>query len=253
MRRIVPNSDRENDHGFVRVYPGKLQVENAYVNVPVHNDTTVKDLLGESLKKFGLEGHQVEDYRCSEILLDRGVTERVLSWNERPWEIMKQLGKDSIRQMEMMRFYLQLKQDPHGPNLALFVGNLPPGLSQRNYEHILTEFLGFENKFSSIGPIYYEYGSLVITYENASKAVRFDDFVEDLSGTVLIASLSFRRFVHSKPCGNPGTRIRIYWCCYCRTSNRAWSRPGSSRCWCSSTSSPADARGPSLSAAFASC
>ncbi|XP_058812354.1 diacylglycerol kinase theta isoform X2 [Topomyia yanbarensis] len=164
--------DRENDHGFVRVYPGKLQVENAYVNVPVDNDTTVKDLIGESLKKFGLQEHQIEDYRCSEILLDRGVTERVLSWNERPWEIMKQLGKDSIRQMEMMRFYLQLKQDPHGPNLALFVGNLPPGLSQRNYEHILTEFLGFENKFSSIGPIYYEYGSLVITYENASKAVR---------------------------------------------------------------------------------
>ncbi|XP_062533687.1 diacylglycerol kinase theta isoform X7 [Armigeres subalbatus] len=164
--------DRENDHGFVRVYPGKLQVENAYVNIPVDLDSTVKDLIGESLKKFGLQGHQIEDYRCSEILLDRGVTERVLSWNERPWEIMKQLGKDSIRQMEMMRFYLQLKQDPHGPNLALFVGNLPPGLSQRNYEHILTEILGFENKFSSIGPIYYEYGSLVITYENASKAVR---------------------------------------------------------------------------------
>lgn len=165
------SSDRENDHGFVRVYPGKLQVENAYVNIPVDLDSTVKDLIGESLKKFGLQGHQIEDYRCSEILLDRGVTERVLSWNERPWEIMKQLGKDSIRQMEMMRFYLQLKQDPHGPNLALFVGNLPPGLSQRNYEHILTEILGFENKFSSIGPIYYEYGSLVITYENASKAV----------------------------------------------------------------------------------
>ncbi|XP_050097601.1 diacylglycerol kinase theta isoform X1 [Anopheles aquasalis] len=164
--------DKENDHGFVRVYPGKLQVENAYVIIPVDNDTTVKDLICEALKKFGLQSHQIEDYRCSEILLDRGVTERVLSWNERPWEIMKQLGKDSIRQMELMRFYLQLKQDPHGPNLALFVGNLPPGLSQRNYEHILTEFLGFENKFSSIGPIYYEYGSLVITYENASKAVR---------------------------------------------------------------------------------
>lgn len=168
---VLPRSDKENDHGFVRVYPGKLQVENAYVIIPVDNDTTVKDLICESLKKFGLQSHQIEDYRCSEILLDRGVTERVLSWNERPWEIMKQLGKDSIRQMELMRFYLQLKQDPHGPNLALFVGNLPPGLSQRNYEHILTEFLGFENKFSSIGPIYYEYGSLVITYENASKAV----------------------------------------------------------------------------------
>lgn len=55
---------------------------------------------------------------------------------------MKRLGQDSIRQMELMRFYLQLKQDPHGPNLALFVGNLPPNLSQRNYENLLTEYLG---------------------------------------------------------------------------------------------------------------
>lgn len=84
---------------------------------------------------------------------------------------MKQLAKDSIRQMEIMRFYLQLKRDPHGPNLALFVGNLAPGLSQRIYEQSLIEILGPENKFSSIGPIYYEYGSLVITYENAETAV----------------------------------------------------------------------------------
>lgn len=70
------------------------------------------------------------------------VSERVLQRDEKPWEIVKSLGKDSIRQMELMRFYLQLKQDPHGPNLALFVGNLPPNLSQRNYENLLTEFLG---------------------------------------------------------------------------------------------------------------
>lgn len=61
---------------------------------------------------------------------------------------MKQLGQDSIRQMELMRFYLQWKKDPHGPNLALFVGNLPPNLSQRNYENLLTDFLGI-GKISS--------------------------------------------------------------------------------------------------------
>lgn len=33
--------------------------------------------------------------------------------------------------------------------------------------HLVTE-----NKFSSIGPIYYEYGSLVIIYEDSNKAVR---------------------------------------------------------------------------------
>lgn len=164
--------DHDNETGEVRVYPGKLQVSQAFCTVPVGSNSTVGDLISDSLKRFGLEDYKDEDYRCSEVLLDRGVTERVLSWNERPWEIMKQLGKDSIRQMELMRFYLQLKQDPHGPNLALFVGNLPPNLSERNYENILTDYLGKENKFSNIGPIYYEYGSMVITYEDSDKAVR---------------------------------------------------------------------------------
>lgn len=35
----------------------------------------------------------------------------------------------------------------------------------------LTVFFA-DNKFNSIGPIYYEYGSMVITYEDAAKAVR---------------------------------------------------------------------------------
>lgn len=70
------------------------------------------------------------------------VSERVLDINEKPWEIIRQSGKDSIRRMELMRFYLQLKQDPHGPNLALFVGNLPPNLNEKIYENMLTEFLG---------------------------------------------------------------------------------------------------------------
>lgn len=157
----------------MRVYPGKLQlnIEESFVTIPVDNNATVKDLIREALRRFDLQDNSLENYRCSSVLLDRGVTERVLSWDERPWEIMKQSGRDSIRQMELMRFYLQHKQDPHGPNLALFVGNLPPGLSQRNYEQMLLEFLNGENKFTSIGPIYYEYGSVVITYEDAEKAV----------------------------------------------------------------------------------
>ncbi|XP_037952220.1 uncharacterized protein LOC119682782 [Teleopsis dalmanni] len=164
----------DKDRGFVRVYPGKLQcsLEETFVSVPVDNTTIIKDLIRDALDKFGLQDNQIQDYRCSEVLLDRGVTERILSWNERPWDIMKQLGKDSIRQMELMRFYMQHKQDPHGPNIALFVGNLPPGLSQRNYEQILTKYVTDENKFTSIGPIYYEYGSVVLTFEDSQKAVR---------------------------------------------------------------------------------
>ena len=62
--------------------------------------------------------------------------------NEQPWELLKAVGRDSIRQMEMTRFYLQQKKDPHGSSVALFIGNLPPNLSQKQYEIILLDFLG---------------------------------------------------------------------------------------------------------------
>ncbi|CAH1127087.1 unnamed protein product [Ceutorhynchus assimilis] len=163
--------DKDNDTGEVRVYPGKLLVSQAFCTIPVDSNTTVADLMKESLKRFDLD-YKCEELRCLEVLLDRGVTERVLSWNERPWEIMKNLGRDSIRQMELMRFYIQLKQDPHGPNVALFLGNLPPNLSERNYENILIDLLGRENKFLKVGPIYYEYGSMVITFQDSDTAVR---------------------------------------------------------------------------------
>ena len=45
------------------------------------------------------------------------------------------------------RFYLELRKDPHGPDVALFIGNLPANLSHKQYETILLEFLD-ESKIS---------------------------------------------------------------------------------------------------------
>lgn len=104
---------------------------------------------------------------------------------------MKHLGNDSIRQMELMRFYMQHKQDPHGPNIALFVGNLPPGLSQRNYEQILNRYVMEENKFTSIGPIYYEYGCVVLTYEDSQKAVSLKFLLKIVSFLLIITLLDW--------------------------------------------------------------
>jgi len=47
---------------------------------------------------------------------------------------------------------------------------LPPSRSQRQYERILLKLLSInERPFCAIGPIYFEYGSLVITF-NTPKA-----------------------------------------------------------------------------------
>lgn len=63
---------RDSEAGEVRVYPGKLQVSESFCIVPVTEETTVADLIEEALQKFGLQNFKSEDYRCSEILLDRG-------------------------------------------------------------------------------------------------------------------------------------------------------------------------------------
>ncbi|XP_034253198.1 diacylglycerol kinase theta isoform X2 [Thrips palmi] len=165
----------ETDRGEVRVYPGRVEVNSgtAFCTVPVDSETSMTELCAQALDRFALDKANTDDYRLNHLVLERGaVTDRPMEGTEKPWEIFKELGKESIRQMERMRFYIQPKQDPHGPNIALFVGNLPSNLSQRNYENLLTDRLGMENKFTSIGPIYYEYGSMVITYEDANKAVR---------------------------------------------------------------------------------
>lgn len=160
---------------MVRVYPGRLQTDIPFCVVSVDRQTTAKDLIIESLARFGFTSHNSTDYRLSQVLLEHGgkfvyfgkiniffyifilyllvvvyfvVTERVLDFDEKPLDIIKNIGQESLRQMELMRFYLQLKQDPHGPNIALFVGNLPTNLSQRTYENILMTFLGEGNIIS---------------------------------------------------------------------------------------------------------
>lgn len=70
------------------------------------------------------------------------VSERVLARDEMPWESLKQIGRESLRQMQRTRFYLQPKEVPYSENLAVFVSNLPFNLSQRQYEKILLDILG---------------------------------------------------------------------------------------------------------------
>lgn len=62
----------------MRVYAGRVGVagnddnEEGCVYVPVDGDTTIDDLIAEGLRRFGLSAAQPEDYRCSEMILDRG-------------------------------------------------------------------------------------------------------------------------------------------------------------------------------------
>ena len=78
------------------------------------------------------------------------VTETVLGKEDIPWDVLKRRGHESVRLMELTRFYLDLKNDPHGPDVALFIGNLPPNQTEKQYEKIIDDFLVEYSKCSII-------------------------------------------------------------------------------------------------------
>jgi hypothetical protein len=64
---------RDRDEGEVRVYPGKLQeVQAQWCTVRIDSNTTIEDLTKLALDAFGMPDASAEDFRMSEVLLDRG-------------------------------------------------------------------------------------------------------------------------------------------------------------------------------------
>ena len=76
----------------------------------------------------------------------------------------------------MTRFHLQHKDDPHGPSVSLFVGNLPPGpRTEKQYEKILFQDIlksDKDLKWDNMEVIYYEHGAMVLVYNDSDRATR---------------------------------------------------------------------------------
>uniref|UniRef100_A0AC35TX59 Diacylglycerol kinase (ATP) n=1 Tax=Rhabditophanes sp. KR3021 TaxID=114890 RepID=A0AC35TX59_9BILA len=156
------------DKGIVKLYGGWLRCRDTFAELAVNRDTLIQDVLAEALHIFGLDRTTWHKYNVIEISLERGIVERTTNPLENVLQLLRNLKKDSLRRYHVVRFYIQEKEDPH--DHAVFVGNLPVSLAQRQYERILLKLLGAKEKpFTAIGPIYFEYGSLVITF-NTPKA-----------------------------------------------------------------------------------
>jgi diacylglycerol kinase (ATP) len=137
--------DNENDSGVIRVYARRLKVANPSLTIPVSSTITTEQVIKEALARFRLEDLENDSspaYQLVKVTLEAGtVTETILSPDDIPWQVLKRRGHESVRLMELTRFYLELQKDPHGPEVAMFIGNLPANLSQKQYEILLMEFL----------------------------------------------------------------------------------------------------------------
>lgn len=71
----------------------------------------------------------------------------------------------------MTRFYLQLKEDPHGSVISIFVSNLPISYSQRQYAKILEDIIGKGKSKSKLDVCHYKISKSFIYYSTCISVV----------------------------------------------------------------------------------
>ncbi|CAF4929352.1 unnamed protein product, partial [Rotaria sp. Silwood1] len=166
------------DFDYVRVYPGILKTHDCFKVIKVTSSSTTTEVIAKALSDFGLTNVNAEKYSLVEVLLISNVnyTDRILEPNEYPLHVLRQQRKESVRSHRVTRFYLQHKDDPHGPSVSLFVGNLPPGpRTEKQYERILFQDIFKSNKdlkWDNMDVIYYEHGAMVLVYNDSDRATR---------------------------------------------------------------------------------
>uniref|UniRef100_A0A0X3PW72 Diacylglycerol kinase n=2 Tax=Schistocephalus solidus TaxID=70667 RepID=A0A0X3PW72_SCHSO len=171
---ILRYMERTENREYINVYTGSLtkyaDINTPSIRVAIMPETSAHEVLVLSLYRLGVGHLDAKNFNLVETVVDRGLVERVLQPTDKPWDIIDNVRLESVRALRLTRFYIRSVKDPCGHGISLFVGNLKKGLSQRLYEIILLERLGYQNKWDYIEVIYYDFGSLVIVYTNAEKA-----------------------------------------------------------------------------------
>ncbi|CAF0745435.1 unnamed protein product [Adineta steineri] len=166
------------DIDYIRVYPGILKTHDGFKSIRITSANTTLEVIAKALTDFGLHNVSAEKYSLVEVLLISNVnyTDRILEPNEYPLQVLRTQRKESVRSHRVTRFYLQHKEDPHGPSVSLFVGNLPPGpRTEKQYEKILFQDIFKSDKdlkWDNMDVIYYEHGAMVLVYNDSDRATK---------------------------------------------------------------------------------
>ncbi|VDN10467.1 unnamed protein product [Dibothriocephalus latus] len=152
---ILRYMERTENREYINVYTGSLtkyaDINIPFIRVAIMPETSAHEVLVLSLYRLGVGHLDAKNFNLVETVVDRGLVERVLQPTDKPWDIIDNVRLESVRALRLTRFYIRSLKDPCGHGISLFVGNLKKGLSQRLYEIILLERLGFQNKWDYIG------------------------------------------------------------------------------------------------------
>ncbi|XP_020604326.1 diacylglycerol kinase theta-like isoform X2 [Orbicella faveolata] len=163
----MKSADRRK--GYIRVYPGMINVSATFKTIPVTAVTTVTDVIQIALEKFGLQGANPDNYSLTEVHLNQGVQERRMENSDCPWKTLMDVRKKSIRKMKLTRFYLRQNLEPLG-SVCICVGSFPAGLDSSKYETLISDILGETMQFCEVKSVYPSYGMVFVFLPSADVA-----------------------------------------------------------------------------------
>nr|XP_006814377.1 PREDICTED: diacylglycerol kinase theta-like [Saccoglossus kowalevskii] len=162
--------EKDLKKGTIRVYPGTLKVPVAYKSISINNFISVQEVIEMALHKFGLQDDEPEDYNLLEVILDKGVQERIMDREECPWPQLVEARRNSLRKMKQTRYYLRRIKEQRDECSQMYIGNLPINLSDHRYKQIIQKNLG-DVKFT-IGTMYPQNGAAILLFAELDAATK---------------------------------------------------------------------------------
>uniref|UniRef100_A0A8C5PLV7 Diacylglycerol kinase n=1 Tax=Leptobrachium leishanense TaxID=445787 RepID=A0A8C5PLV7_9ANUR len=170
---------KPKDQEFIKVYPGWMKVGVAYISIPISKESTVQTVLQEVLLQLGQQKESVENFRLVEVFMgSKQVQRRVLEIDELIFDILQDIRKTSIRQMNQTRFYIEENQNLE-IQIQMLLGGLPPLLTAAEYTNLLKEHLDIKEHLVSIVSTYSPQGAVVLQISCFSEAERIFMLVKD--------------------------------------------------------------------------
>ena len=169
---VIRSRSSKNEDMVIRVYPGQFPSAADFKTLSVSPITTAQEVVKTALNKYAIpyEEDDLDDYGLVEVNLLEGVRERLVGNMEKPWKILHEASKVSVRQVQLTRFYL--KHLKTTTSVHIYIGNLPVNWEADRYRQVLTkavDLIGFSSV--TIGPVFPASGSLFLQFSNSAEAL----------------------------------------------------------------------------------
>lgn len=178
-------NDQYNQDDTIKIYISNNQNKYKQELIDINLKTTAKEIIKYCLLKNNENNNlnkNEDDYYLIQVQLNNSLNEFILNNNEYPLKQIKQLRRESLCKYNMCRYYLKIReQNEDDFAISLFIGNLPIGLSELQYEKLLMEYLDDSLKWIKIDCIYYEYGSLIVVYDSLVKANKTFNLLKEVN------------------------------------------------------------------------